>query len=91
MKLNRNSFYILLLDDLNQDVDVVNLIRKIRLIDYDGKIAIIYKRSIDVADIYIDLGLYDIYMFVLDNYEYDAFTGFTMSVAFAPKERIELI
>ena len=70
LKQNRNSFYILLLDD--QHHEKIKLVDKIQSVDYQSKIAIIYRKSIDVVGYYKNLGIYNIFMYVVDNYKFDA-------------------
>ena len=58
---NRKSFYIIIPDGI---LDVVKLIKDIRLIDYEGKIAVIYHAGLDVVGLYGGLGVYNVYLFV---------------------------
>ena len=69
IKLNRQSFYILLLDNHQE---VVELIKQIQLIDWDSKIAVIYPEGFEDVRIYEDLKIYNIYLFVEDAYRDDA-------------------
>ena len=69
VKVNRNSFYILLIDD--KPNKVINLVKKIQSVDHQSQVAIIYKIKIDVVGIFKKLEIYNIFMFVKDNYEAD--------------------
>ena len=60
IKLNRQSFYIIIQTDMDQ---VTKLMEIIQSIDYESKIAIVYSLSFDVISFYSKLRIYNVYLF----------------------------